>query len=173
VVAVNRPVFVIGERAPAAQLVEVLGTTPTLQPVPPNRLLPDLLAAVERYSRRLPVGTDLAPQGLHPEGWYGDFQVAQLRGSGKPRTVEFSGLSILRLCRLFPWGQFVVVRRLSRAIPPSRRPPGPELDKILEVDSQTVDGLDTLEWVLAFLGEPTGRLTLDLTDDSGAGLTRF
>ena len=46
--------------------------------------------------------------------WYGDVQAGWLRASGKERTVEFSGLSVLRLCGLFPRAQFVVVHQLKR-----------------------------------------------------------
>jgi hypothetical protein len=171
VVGIRRPVFVLGERAPALQLVQTLGQTPTLQAVPANRLLPELLAAAERCTRRLDLGTDLDAQGLRPARWYGDFQAAQLRASGKTRTVEFSGLSILRLCHLFSWGQFVLVRHLERAIPRSRRVPAPERDRILEIDYQTVDDPETLERVLAFLDQRAEALVLDLSDRSAVAVS--
>ena len=168
VVGIHRPVFVLGERAPALQLVQTLGQTPTLQAVPANRLLPELLAIAQRCAGRLELGTDLDAQGLRPARWYGDFQAAQLQASGKARTVEFSGLSILRLCQLFSWGQFVLVRHLERTIPRSRRVPAPERDRILEIDYQTVGDPETLERVLAFLDQPAGALVLDLSDHSDA-----
>ena len=64
----------------------------------------------------------------------------------------------------------MVVRHLERAIPRSRRLPDPERDRILEIDSQTVDDPETLERVLAFLGEPAEPLMLDLSDHPGAAI---
>jgi hypothetical protein len=172
VVAAHRPVFVLGERTPAVHLVQALGDTPTLRAVPANHLLPELLAAAERCARRLEPGTDPASHGLRPADWYGAFQAAQLQASGKDRTVEFSGMSILRLYQLFPWAQFVVVRHLQRAIHRSRRLPGPERDRILEVDSQSVDHPGTLERVLAFLGEAAALPVVDLSDQPTATIAR-
>lgn len=172
VVGIHRPVFVLGERAPAVQLVEALGQTPTLHAVPANRLLPELLATAERCARHLELGTELDAHGLRPAWWHGDFQAAQLRASGKTRTVEFSGVSILRLCRLFPRGQFVLVRHLDRAIPRSRRVPAPEQDRILEIDYRTVDDAETLERVLAFLDQPAEAVVLDLSDASGGATSQ-
>jgi hypothetical protein len=163
--APDRPVFVLGERQAAMQLVRALGDTPTLCALPGNRVLHDLLSAVER------AGAELAPlAGSTPGGsalaarWYRDVQAAWLRPSGKERTVEFSGLSVLRLCELFPSAQFVVVHQLKRAIPRSRRLPPSGRERILEVDSARAAEPDTIDDVLAFLGEPE-QVVLDLSDD--------
>jgi hypothetical protein len=163
---VHRPVFVLGERNAALQLVRALGETPTLCAMPANRLLFELVHALDRCSRDLEPLTGSAHDGLRPPAtWYRDIQAARLRGSGKTRTVEFSPLSILRLCELFPRGQFLVVRQLKRAIPPSRRLPAPELERILEIDSESATTPGTLERALTFLGESTGPVELDLSDD--------
>ena len=50
---VDRPVFVVGERPAAMQLVHALGETPGLCAMPLNRLLPDLALAVERCAADL------------------------------------------------------------------------------------------------------------------------
>ena len=161
---VDRPVFVLGERAAAVQLVRDLGDTPKLCAVPVNRLLAEMMSATDRCAAALgPLGA-VAVEGLRPAGWYRELQTALLRDSGKSRTVEFSGVSIIRLCQLFPDAQFVVVRQVKRAMPPSRRLPALEHGRILEVDSETVTLPDTLEHVLAFLGAPEAMLVLDLSD---------
>src|SRR6266508_3199550 len=131
----DRPVFVLGERAAAMELVRALGDTPTLSAMPANRLLADLVSAVDRYS---PMFDPLAgvAAGFRPAAWYRDVQLAQLRVSGKARTVEFSGLPILRLCSLFPAAQFLVVRRVRRAVPHSRPLPVLGREKILQIDSE-------------------------------------
>ena len=163
--APDRPVFVLGERPAAMELVRALGETPALCALPGNRVLRDLLSAVERAR------ADLEPlAGSTPGGsalaarWYRDVQAAWLRTSGKDRTVEFSGLSVLRLCELFPSAQFVVVHQLKRAIPRSRRLPPSGRERILEVDSARATDPDTIEDVLDFLGEPE-QVVLDLSDD--------
>jgi hypothetical protein len=160
----DAPVFVLGERAAAVRLVRALGETEHLCALPVNRLLADLVSAVERTGARIEPGGSGTWQSHWPARWYRDLQAAYMGSSGKPRTVEFSGLSILRLCALFPGAQFVVVRQLRRAMPPSRRPPPLERGRILEVDSDDVDGPDTLEFVMDFLGEPVGAVELDLSD---------
>jgi hypothetical protein len=169
---VNRPVFVLGERPAAMALLRALGDTPTLCALPPNRLLAEVLSATDRCTAVLGPLNGLAREGLRPGAWYRDFQAAHLRASGKPRTVEYSGVSILRLCQLFPDAQFVVVRQLRRAMPPSRRLPALERGRILEVDSTTVDAPDTLELVLAFLGVVADTFVLDLSDQPVSGSHR-
>jgi hypothetical protein len=167
---VDRPVFVLGERTAAVQLVRALGDTPTLCAMSANRLLYDLVQALERCSRDLePLIGSAHEDPQFPATWYRDVQAARLRGSGKTRTVEFSGLSILRLCELFPRAQFLIVRHLKRAIPPSRRLPAPELGRILEIDSEWVTTPGTLECVLSFLGESTEPVELDLSDTAANG----
>jgi hypothetical protein len=164
-VPVDRPVFVLGERTAATALVRALGDTPTLCAMPANRLLSDLVHALDRCSPDLKPLTDPAHGGLRPPtSWYRDVQAAALRGSGKIRTVEYSALSVLRLCELFPGAQFLVVRQLKRAMHPSRRLPAPELGRILEIDSESATTAGTLERALAFLGarEP---VELDLSDN--------
>ena len=165
VAPVDRPVFVLGERAAATQLVRALGDTPNLCAMPANRLLYDLVRLLNRCSRDLGQLTD-SPQAAFgpPATWYREVQVAQLRGSGKARTVEYSALSILRLCELFPWAQFLVVHQMKRALPPSRRLPLGELERILEIDSGSATTPATLERVLTFLGA-TEPVELDLSDD--------
>ena len=160
---VNRPVFVLGERAAAVQLIEALGRTAALCAVPLNRLLFDLVVAVNRGSRSF-VAADAPLDGFRPGAWYGDVHAALARAAGKPRTIEFSGLSVISLCEMFPAAQFVVVRQLKRAMPRSRRLPPLERGRILEIDSEAVDTAETLELVLAFLGEPAGAVVLDLSD---------
>ena len=44
----DRPVFILGERGPASTLLRALGATPGFCALPVNRLLYDLLLAVER-----------------------------------------------------------------------------------------------------------------------------
>ena len=155
-VPADRPVFVLGERAAAVQLVRTLGDTASLCAMPPIRLLADLVMAVDRCAGKTPA--------LDPARWYGDVQAAQRRATGKGRTVEFSGLPILRLCRLFPTAQFVIVRATTRALPPSRRLPAQGVEKIFEVDSAEVTAPETLAGVLTFLGETGEALELDLTE---------
>jgi hypothetical protein len=161
---VDQPVFVLGERAAAVQLARALGDTPTLCALPANRLLAEMVSATDRCAAVLGPLSGVARDGLRPARWYRDVQAAHLRASGKPRTVEYSGVSTLRLCQLFPGAQFVVVRQLQRAMPRSRILPAIERQRILEVDSGTVTLPDTLEHVLAFLGEPADTLELDLSD---------
>jgi len=163
-VSPDRPVFVLGERAPALELVRALGATPAFYAMPGTRLLPDLVAAAGRA--RPTLGSLLGagpPAGLLPARWYRDVQAAGLRHSGKARTVEFCGLSILVLCELFPAAQFVVVRQVKRAIPRSRRLPPLEPGRILEVDSAAAAAPESLSRALAFLGAPP-PVELDLSD---------
>jgi len=164
VVSVDRPVFVLGERAAAVQLVRTLGNTDGLFAMPANRLLADLVVAADRGHAALGLKADAVWDNLAAARWYRDVQAANLRASGKRRTVEFSALSILRLCVLFPGGQFVVVRQLKRAMPPSRRLPPLEHGRILEIDSKSVDSSETLDRVLEFIGEPVPAVELDLSD---------
>jgi hypothetical protein len=163
--AADRPIFVLGERAPAVQLVQALADTEGLCALPVSRLLRDLVDAADGYYAAVgPVaGPDLVRSSIAPARWYGEFQAAHRRVSGAWRTVEFSGLSLLRLCALFPGAQFVVVRRIRRAMPPSRRPPVQEKERILEIDSAAAGSRETLGRVLNFLGEPV-RFELDLSD---------
>lgn len=164
VASVDRPVFVLGERAAAMQLVGALGGTPTLSAAPHNRLLTDLVVAVERCTPAFGSMPDAAREGLRPATWYRDVQAAVLRATGKSRTVEFCGLAVVRLCDLFPAAQFVVVRQLNRAIPRSRRLPPMAIDRTLQVDSESVNTPETLELVLSFLGEPAESVELDLSE---------
>lgn len=162
---VDRPVFVLGERAPAIQLMKALGETPTLFAMPVNRLLAELAWAVDRCAPSFEPISGLADL-LLPAAWYRDVQLRQLRLSGKTRTIEYCGLSALRLCTMFPHAQFVVVRRIKRAMPRSRRMPELAQGRLLEIDSEEPITADTLESVLAFLGEPAESLVLDLSDGS-------
>lgn len=165
VAPVDRPVFVLGERAPASQLVRALGGTPTLYGMPPNRLLAELVWAVDRCAPIFEPITGLT-EDLRPAAWYRELQLRQLQLSGKARTVEFSGLSAVRLCSLFPHSQLLVVRRLKRAMPRSRRVPDLAPGRLLEIDSEEPISRETLDQVLAFLGEPGEPLELDLSDGS-------
>jgi len=163
----NQPVFVIGERPAAMELVRALAESPTLCAMPANRLLADLVSAADRCRPDLEALALSDGDGHRPPaGWYREVQAARTRITGKARTVEFSGLPVLRLCELFPSAQFVVVHPLTRAIPPSRRLPALRRGRILEVDSSSVAGAATLERVLAFLGEPAAEVELDLSDRS-------
>jgi hypothetical protein len=164
VAAAHDPVFVLGERAAAVQLVRALGETEGLYALPFTRLLTDLVAAVDRCYAMLGPATDVPWESLAPAAWYRDVQAACLGADGKWRTVEYSGLSILRLCTLFPGAQFVVVRQLRRAMPPSRRLPALEHGRIIEIDSDSVGSPETLDLVLDFLGQPVRVLELDLSD---------
>jgi hypothetical protein len=161
----DRPVFVLGERAPASQLVRALGETPTLYAMPPNRLLAELVWAVDRCAPIFEPIAGLA-EDLRPAAWYRELQLRQLQLSGKARTVEFSGLSAVRLCSLFPHAQLLVVRRLKRAMPRSRRVPELPPGRLLEIDSEEPMTPEALDRVLAFLGEPAEPLVLDLSDSS-------
>jgi hypothetical protein len=167
--AVGPPVFVLGERPAAMELVRALGDTPTLSAMPANRLLSDLVSAVERC---LPDLEPLAVVGrgghVPPASWYVEVQAARLRQSGKSRTVEFSGVSVLRLCDLFPTAQFMVVHQLKRAIPRSRRLPALGQGRILEIDSAQATTPETLGRALAFLGETPEPVVLDLSDRATA-----
>lgn len=171
VASADRPVFVLGERAAAIQLVQALGDTPSFTAVPLNRLLADLASAADRCAPAFGPIADPVHEALRPARWYQDVLAAQLQASGKARTVEFSGLSVLRLCGYFPDAQFVVVRQLKRAMPRSRRFPPMEGHRILQVDSERVNSPETVERVLAFLGEPTDQVVIDLSDrrDISAG----
>jgi len=169
---VNRPVFVLGERAAAIELVHALGATPDLCAVPANRLLGDLVSAADRCARAFGPLAGAAREALHPAGWYRDVLTVLLRASGKPRTVEFSGLSILSLCGYFPQAQFVVVRQLRRNIAPSRRLPPLEGHRILQVDSEGAGSPETVERVLAFLAEGAEAVFLDLSDHGEVGARR-
>ena len=160
----DRPVFVVGEREPALDLVRALGDTSTLCAMPASRLLQDLVQAVERC----PVDLDsLGAAGdalRRPANWYREVQVAHTRASGKIRSVEFSGMALRRLHHLFPHAQFLVVHRLNRAIPPSRRLPALAPEWILEVDSGVAATAEAVERVLTFLGEVTESVVVDLSD---------
>jgi hypothetical protein len=145
-------------------LVGALGDTPALCGMPAGRLLADLVAAADRNRSGLESLGDAAGGAL-PARWYRDVQVAALRHSGKARTVEFSGLSVLRLCQLFPTAQFVVVRQLKRAIPRSRRLPPLAEERILQVGSAGAATAETVGRVLAFLGETGPNTELDLSDE--------
>jgi len=165
---VDRPVFVLGERQAAMELIRALGDTATVCALPLSRLLPDLVSAVERAA---PATEPLAVMGqgspILPASWYREVQAGWLRFTGKTRTVEFSALSVLRLCHLFPTAQFVVVHQLRRAIPRSRRLPTLGRDRIIEVDSGRVTDPQTVERVLAFLHEPVEQVEpaeLELSD---------
>ena len=161
------PVFVLGERAAALELIGALDQMPALSAMPANRLLANLIETYDRNAADLRPLTELMRQGgVPPARWYREVQAAQLRASGKTRTVEFSGVSILRLAALFPEAQFVVVHQLRRAIPRSRRSPAPAPVRILEIDAADPIAPATLERVLAFLGEEPERRVLDLSDTS-------
>ena len=162
---IDRPIFVLGERIAAMELVRALGDTATLCAMPVNRLLSDLVHALDRCARDIKPLTVPADGGVRPPTtWYRDVQAACLHGSGKIRTVEYSALSVLRLCELFPGAQFLVVRQLNRALHHSRRLPAPEPGRILEIESESATTPGTLARALAFLGamEP---VELDLSDN--------
>jgi len=166
VAPVDRPVFVVGERPAAMQLVRALGETTALCAMPPNRLLPDLALAVERCASDLDPLAGLERDGLRPPAsWYREVQAACLRHSGKARSVEFSGLSVRRLDRLFPDAQFLVVHQLKRAIDRSRRLPALGPGRILEIGSDVPVTARTIDRVLAFLGQPAEQVVLDLSDE--------
>jgi len=149
------------------EIVRALGDTPALAALPGNRLLRDLLAAADRSRTELePLAGPVLGAANLAAGWYRDVQAAWLRARGKDRTVEFSGLSVLRLCQLFPTAQFVVVRQLRRAVPRSQRFPVTGRERILEIDSDRVADPETLRRVLAFLGEGVEQIVLDLSDGS-------
>jgi hypothetical protein len=159
------PVFVLGERAPAMQLIGALAATPAFCAMPANRLLHDLLVAVEHSYAGIAPLEELERGGQRPPAtWYREVQAAQAHRTGKPRTVEFSGLAVRRLNHLFPRAQFLVVHELARAIPRSRRLPPVPPGCILEVGSETCGTDDTLERVLAFLGEGVQDIVVDLAD---------
>lgn len=162
---IGPPVFVLGERPAAMELVRALGDTPALSAMPANRLLLDLIAAVERCLPDLePLAVFERDGHLPPASWYREVQAARLCQSGKSRTVEFSGASILRLSSLFPTAQFLVVHQLKRAIPRSRRLPALGRGRILEIDSAEPTAPETLERALAFLGETPEMAIVDLSD---------
>ena len=167
---VDRPVFVVGERPAAMQLVRALGETPDLCAMPPNRLLPDLALAVERCAADLEPLAGLERAGLRPPAsWYREVQAARIRLAGKTRSVEFSGLSVQRLDRLFPDAQFLVVHQLKRAVDRSRRLPALGRGRILQIDSDVPATPATLARVIAFLSEPAEPVVVDLSDhDAGA-----
>jgi hypothetical protein len=170
---VDRPVFVVGERPAAIQLVRALGETPDLCAMPPNRLLPDLALAVERCAADLEPLTGLERAGLRPPAsWYREVQAARIQVSGKMRTVEFSGLSVQRLDLLFPGAQFLVVHQLKRrAVDRSRRLPPLGPGRILQISSDVPATAATLARVMAFIGEPAEQVLVDLSDhDAGADL---
>lgn len=162
----DRPVFVLGERAAAMPLIWALEATPNLCAMPANRLLRDLLLAVEHSYADLQSLTGLDREGFRPPAsWYREVQAARARHSGKVRTVEFSGLAVRRLNHMFPDAQFLVVHALERAIPRSRRLPPLPAGRILEVGSNVATDPETLEQVLAFLDEPAaGHTVLDLAE---------
>lgn len=160
----NRPVFVLGERSAALEVVRALGSTANFAAMPASRLLADLVATVDRWAPVLdPLGA-LGRNGLRPAHWYREVQKAQMRAAGKPRTVEFSSLSVLRLCILFPRAQFVVVRQLKRAMPRSRRLPDLAEGRIVAIDSQGATTPETLERILAFLGATAETIEVDVSD---------
>jgi hypothetical protein len=161
---INLPVFVLGERPAAMQLVGALGDTSALCRMPATRLLPELVAAADRWAPGFAELPGSGDHGLRPASWYRDVQAARLRSSGKSRTVEFSALSVLQLCRLFPRAQIVIVRQLTRALPRSRPLPALEQRRILEVDSDDPTSPGVFERVLAFLGEAVEADLLDLSD---------
>ena len=168
---VGRPVFVLGERPAAMQVVRALGDTPEFCAMPSNRLLSDLVSAVDRWIPDLEPLTALARDGhVPPASWYREVQAARLAQTGKARTVEFSGVSVLRLCRLFPAAKFVVVRRLERAIPRSRQLPELGRGRIVEIDSADAATPETLDYLLAFLGEPAALAVVDLSDGDGPAI---
>jgi len=169
---VDRPVFVVGERPAAMQLVRALGETPALCAMPPNRLLPDLALAVERSAADLEPLAGLERAGLRPPAsWYRQVQAARIRLSGKPRSVEFSGLSVQRLDWLFPGAQFLVVHQLKRAVDRSRRLPALGSGRILQISSEVPATATTLARVMTFLSEPTEPVVVDLSDhDAGPDL---
>ncbi len=165
---VDRPVFVLGERPAAIEAVRALGETPGFCAMPSNRLLSDLVWAVDRWLPDLEPLAALSRDGyVPPASWYREVQAARLAQTGKTRTVEFSGVSVLRLCRLFPAAQFVVVRRLERAIPRSRQLPTLGRDRIVEIDRADTTTPETLEHLLMFLGELAAPVVVDLSDDDG------
>jgi hypothetical protein len=161
---IDLPIFVLGERPAAMQLVRALGDTSTLCRMPATRLLSDLVAAADRWAADFADLPGSGDHGLRPASWYREVQVDRLRSSGKSRTVEFSALPVLQLCRLFPTAQIVVVRQLTRAVPRSRRLPALEQRRILEVDSDDPTSPGVFEHVLAFLGETVEAHVLDLSD---------
>jgi len=169
---VDRPVFVVGERPAAMQLVRALGETPALCAMPPNRLLPDLALAVERSAADLEPLAGLERAGLRPPAsWYRQVQAARIRLSGKPRSVEFSGLSVQRLDWLFPGAQFLVVHQLKRAVDRSRRLPALGSGRILQISSEVPATATTLARVMTFLSEPAEPVVVDLSDhDAGPDL---
>jgi len=165
---VDRPVFVLGERPAAMQVVRALDDTPDFCAMPSNRLLSDLVSAVDRWLPDLEPLAALARDGhVPPASWYREVQAARLAQTGKARTVEFSGVSVLRLCRLFPAAQFVVVRRLERAIPRSRQLPARGRERIVEIDCADTTTPEMLDHLLTFLGEPAAPVVVDLSDDDG------
>src|SRR5438445_616644 len=97
-------------------------------------------------SRNLRLCAAAVPHAPPPCG-YNKVHMARLRHPGKPRPVEFSGLSVFRLNRLFPEAQSLVVHRLKRAIDRSRRFPPLRPGRILEVGSDVAATATTLERV--------------------------
>ena len=160
----DRPVFILGERGPASTLLRALGATPDFCALPVNRLLYDLLLAVERSYPDLvdlhPVWASCPP----PARWYREVQQARAEREGKPRTVEFSGLAVARLLHLFPEAQFVVVHVLRRPVPRSRRIPALPPGRVLEVDTDQVGSGATLLRVLDFLEDSPAEVVVDVTD---------
>src|SRR5439155_182293 len=90
--AILEACVVLGERAAAVGLVRGLGDTPTLCALPANRLLAEMVSATDRCAAALGPLSGVVLEGLRPAGWYRDLQAAHLRASGKPRTVEYSGV---------------------------------------------------------------------------------
>lgn len=160
----DRPVFVLGERGPATALLLALGSTPDFCALPVNRLLYDLLQAMERSYADLGDLQTLWTEGPPASRWYREVQLARAASEGKRRTAEFSGLAAARLLYLFPEAQFVVVHTVRRPRRRSRRLPALTPGRILEIDPASV-GLDsTLRAVLEFLTPAGMRQVVDITD---------
>lgn len=148
----DRPVFVVGERVPAEDLVRALGATPDLCAVPTTRLLRDLVDAVERGQKALaplwPGADGAGPVGA--AAWYRDVQASHALAAGKPRTVEFCGLGAGRLASLFPVAQIVRVQTGA-----GRRRPRPlaslPATRLMEVSTEAARGGSALAEVLSFL----------------------
>ena len=126
----------------------------------------------ERSAADLEPLAGLERAGLRPPAsWYRQVQAARIRLSGKPRSVEFSGLSVQRLDWLFPGAQFLVVHQLKRAVDRSRRLPALGSGRILQISSEVPATATTLARVMTFLSEPTEPVVVDLSDhDAGPDL---
>jgi hypothetical protein len=160
----DSPVFILGERAPATALLHALGSTPDFCAMPPNRLLYDLLLAMERSYGDLDDLSALWADGPPAARWYREVQRARAAQEGKPRTVEFSGLAVARLRYLFPEAQFVVVHTVRRPLPRSRRIPALPPGKLLEVDPEATELGSMLHTVLEFLAAAPPARVVDIRD---------